>query len=87
MFLGGAHDEEGRLQREMGVLLEVDAAAFHHVEGAAFNGNFVEHVHIVCFAISEVDEGEDRSMQIEPCVHCAGALMPAELQPLEQNQT
>jgi hypothetical protein len=41
----------------------------------------------VCFAISEVDEGEDRSMQIEPCVHCAGALMPAELQPLEQNQT
>ena len=65
---------------------EIDVAAVHHVERARFDGQLVEHVHIVHFPVGNVDKTGDVAAQVDQRVQLDGALAPAKLGPREQAQ-
>lgn len=66
--------------------LEVHVASIHHVEGSGFDGQDVQHVHVVQLAIADVDEGGDRTAQVQQRVQLDGRLGRAKWRPLEQTQ-
>src|ERR1035437_2147755 len=82
----GAHDEEGRTEREAVESLEIDVAAVHDVERPGLRPDLVEDVDVMHFAVRDADKRGDVAMQIQQGVHLDGALMLAKLGPWEQRQ-
>ena len=82
----GAHDEEGRTEREAVQSLEIDVAAVHDVERPGLRPDLVEDVDVMHFAVRNADKRGDVAMQVQQGVHLDGALVLAELGPREQRQ-
>ena len=73
--------------REAIQTLEIDVAAIHHVEGARFDRQQVEHVHIVHFPVGNVDKAGNVATQVEQRVQLDSSFLAAKLGPREQTQT
>ncbi len=84
--LFGAHDEEGRAEREDEEALEINVAAVHHIECSGFGKELVEDVHIVHFALCNADKGGDIAVKVEQRVHLDGGLVLAESSPRKQRE-
>ena len=82
----GAHDEEGRAEREHVEALEIDVAAVHDVERAGLGQDLVEDVDVVHFAVGNADKRGDVAVQVQQRVHLDGGLVLAELGPRKQRQ-
>src|SRR5574337_2072709 len=66
---------------------EVDIAAVHDVAAAGLEGDPVEHVHIVAFAVRDMNEGRNSAPQIEQRMELDRALAYAKARPGEERQT
>ena len=78
--------KEGQLQLEAVEPLEVDIAAIHHVERSGFGLDQIEHIHVVYFAIGDVNESGDVAAQIKQSVHFDGGFVAAKTRPRKQAQ-
>src|SRR6266566_113918 len=83
----GAHDEEGRAEREDVEALEIHVAAIHDIEGAGLRQKLVEDIDIVHFAAGNADERGDVAVQIQQCVHLDGGFVLSEFGPGKQRKT
>ncbi len=65
---------------------EVQVAAVHHVERAGFQGDFVEHVHIVDPARRHAHKSWDVRAQVQQCIHFHRSLGFPEQRPGEKGE-
>lgn len=82
----GADDEERLCPRQGMQPPKVEKAAIHHVEASRLEGNLVEDVDHVQFAVGDMDKCRDIPAQIEQCVQLHGCLGPAKVHPGKQRQ-
>src|ERR1019366_1454650 len=82
----GARDEETSHLIERVEPLEVQVTSIHDVEGASLDKQQVQHIDVVHLAVGDVDEGGDRSPQIEQRVQLDGRLGGAKRRPREHRQ-
>ena len=66
---------------------KIQIAPVHDVEGARFERQDVEHVHIAEFAVADMDERGDCPSQIQQRMHLHTRLSRAKWRPIEQTQT
>src|SRR5580658_4433046 len=78
----GAHDEEGRLQREAIRPLEVDIGTIYHIKRASLRQELIEHIYVRHFAVGDVNKGGDVAAQIEQSMHLHSGFVPAEPGPV-----
>lgn len=82
----GADDEE-RLRPMQGMQPpKVEKATIHHVEASRLEGNLVEDVDLVQFAVGDMDKRRDIPAQIEQGVQLHGCLGSAKVRPWKQRQ-
>ena len=83
--LGPGHEESACLmQREQPT--EIQIAAIHHIERASLEGQHIQHVDLVGFAVRDVDESRDVPAQIQQSMQLDRRLVGAERRPWEQRQ-
>src|SRR5580658_888135 len=70
----GARDEETSRLIQRIEPLEVQVTPIHDVEGAGLDKQQVQHIDVVHLAVGDVDEGGDRSPQVEQRVQLHGRL-------------
>src|SRR5271169_3528182 len=82
----GARDEEASRLIERIEPLEVQVTPIHDVEGASLDEQQVQHIDVVHLAVGDVDEGGNRSPQVEQRVQLHGRLGGAKRRPREHRQ-
>ena len=82
---GAGHKERSRLMY-LEESPEVQVTPIHHVKRSRFDRQDVEHFDIAHFAVADVNEGRDRSTQIQQRVHLHRRLGAAKRCPVEQTQ-
>ena len=82
----GAGDEEASHLIERIEPLEVQVTPIHDVEGTGLDKQQVQHIDVVHLAVGDVDEGGDRSPEIEQRVQLHGRLGGAKRRPREHRQ-
>ena len=81
-----ACDEESACLMQLEQPCEIQIAAIHDIKRAGFDGQEIEHAHLVHLAVADVDEGGDRAAQIQQRMHLDRRLGRAKRRPLEQGQ-
>ena len=71
--LGARHKEAACLVQPMQAL-EIDIPSIHDVEGARLGDQQIEHIHVVQFAIADMDEGRDVAAQVQQHMQLDGCL-------------
>jgi hypothetical protein len=66
--------------------LEIDVATVHHVERARLGHDLIQHVHVVHFAIGDVNECRNIAAQVQQRVHLDCCLATPESGPRKQCQ-
>ena len=67
--------------------VEVQITPIHHVKRPCLDGQYVEHLDVAHLAIADVNEGRNRTTQIQQRVHLHCRLGAAKRRPVEQAQT
>jgi hypothetical protein len=83
----GAHDEEGRAEREDVQALEIHVAAIHDVERPGLRQNLVEDINVVHFAAGNADKRGDIAVQVQQRVHLHRAFVLSKPRPRKQGET
>ena len=83
----GAHNEEGRAEREDVEALEIHVAAVHDVERTRLRQNLIQHIDVVHFAVCNADKRRDIATQIQERMHLDGSLVPPETSSGKQRKT
>ena len=82
----GADDEEGLARFEAEEAFEIEVAAIQEIEGPGFDGQEVDHVHVVQFSLGNMDETGNASPKIDQSVELDGALTTTKFRPGEEFQ-
>ena len=83
----GASDEEGTGQMQAMQAPEVDIATIHDVDRTGFRRQQIQRMHVVQFAVRDMDEAGDVASQIEQRMHLHRRLGGAKQGPREERQT
>jgi len=65
MFFFGMRDEERHAHLESAESGKINIAAIHGVEGARFDGEVIEGVDVVQFAVGNADKTRDVAAQVD----------------------
>ena len=83
--LAARHEERGTGCKAMQAF-EIDIASIHHVEGARFDRQFVEHGHSVHFPVGNMHKTRNVAAEVQERMQLDGSLAAAKLGPGEQAQ-
>ena len=83
----GAGNKEGAGLMHLVQPSEVQVAPVHHVEGARFDGQDVQHIDLVHLAVADVNESGDGATQVQQRMHLHRRFGGAKRRPIEQAQT
>lgn len=64
----GSCDEEGLGRLEAVESFEIDVCSIHDIVGAGFEGELIEHGHVVRFALGNVDKTGDAATEVKECM-------------------
>jgi hypothetical protein len=85
-ILSGPDDKATALAVQVMQPLEVQVSPVHNVDASCENRDHIQDVHIMHFAIGNMDKSGDSALQVHHCVKFNGSFVFPELCPLEQRQ-